>query len=103
MNSNLLIVDDEAGVCLLLKEWLTEAGFTCQTALDVSAATTTSTSSADNTSSADAASSTGANLSEPIYFYPDGTASTATLILFANIPGCLHKPDSNTMDLKNSG
>ena len=33
MNNNLLIVDDEAGVCLLLKEWLTEAGFTCQTAL----------------------------------------------------------------------
>jgi len=33
LNNNLLIVDDEAGVCLLLREWLTEAGFTCQTAL----------------------------------------------------------------------
>ena len=33
MNNNLLIVDDEAGVCLLLKEWLTDAGFTCLTAL----------------------------------------------------------------------
>lgn len=33
MNTNLLIVDDEAGICLLLKDWLTEAGFKCQTAL----------------------------------------------------------------------
>ncbi len=33
MNNNLLIVDDEVGVCLLLREWLTDAGFTCQTVL----------------------------------------------------------------------
>ena len=33
MNHNLLIVDDEAAVCSLLKDWLTEAGFNCQTAL----------------------------------------------------------------------
>ena len=33
MNNNLLIVDDEPGVCLLLREWLTDAGFSCQTAL----------------------------------------------------------------------
>jgi putative nucleotidyltransferase with HDIG domain len=32
-NSRMLIVDDEAGVCLLMKEWLTQAGFYCQTAL----------------------------------------------------------------------
>ncbi len=33
LTNHLLIVDDEAGVCLLLKEWLTEEGYTCQTAL----------------------------------------------------------------------
>jgi response regulator RpfG family c-di-GMP phosphodiesterase len=33
LTNHLLIVDDEPGVCLLLKEWLTEEGFTCQTAL----------------------------------------------------------------------
>ena len=33
LNNRLLIVDDEVGVCLLLKEWLTETGFSCQTAL----------------------------------------------------------------------
>jgi len=33
LNNHLLIVDDEEGVCLLLKEWLTGEGFTCQTAL----------------------------------------------------------------------
>jgi putative nucleotidyltransferase with HDIG domain len=33
LNNRLLIVDDEVGVCLLLKEWLTETGFTCETAL----------------------------------------------------------------------
>ena len=32
MNNRLLIVDDEAGVCLLLREWLTSSGFVCQTA-----------------------------------------------------------------------
>jgi response regulator RpfG family c-di-GMP phosphodiesterase len=34
LNNNLLIVDDEVGVCLLLKEWLNEAGFNCQIALN---------------------------------------------------------------------
>jgi len=33
LDTHLLIVDDEIGVCLLLKEWLTQAGFICQTAL----------------------------------------------------------------------
>ncbi len=33
MNTNLLIVDDEAAICLLLKDWLTGSGFNCQTAL----------------------------------------------------------------------
>jgi response regulator RpfG family c-di-GMP phosphodiesterase len=33
LDTHLLIVDDEMGVCLLLKEWLTQAGFICQTAL----------------------------------------------------------------------
>ncbi len=28
----LLIVDDEPGICLVLKEWLTQTGFICQTA-----------------------------------------------------------------------
>jgi response regulator RpfG family c-di-GMP phosphodiesterase len=33
LNNNLLIVDDEAAVCSLLKNWLTETGFACRTAL----------------------------------------------------------------------
>ena len=32
-NKRVLIVDDESYVCLLLREWLTQEGFTCQTAL----------------------------------------------------------------------
>jgi len=37
--------------------------------------------SANNMSSADDASSTGGSWSEPIFFYPDGTTSTAQLVL----------------------
>ena len=40
MNKNLLIVDDEAAVCHLLRDWLTDAGFSCQTALSGSEALT---------------------------------------------------------------
>ncbi|MGO8787747.1 MAG: HD domain-containing phosphohydrolase [Terriglobia bacterium] len=33
LTTRLLIVDDEPGICLMLKEWLTQTGFACQTAL----------------------------------------------------------------------
>jgi two-component system response regulator HydG len=32
-SARVLIVDDEAAICLLMKEWLTRAGFSCQTAM----------------------------------------------------------------------
>jgi response regulator RpfG family c-di-GMP phosphodiesterase len=34
LNNNLLIVDDEAAVCAMLKEWLSDSGFCCLTALN---------------------------------------------------------------------
>ncbi len=33
LNKKLLIVDDEVAVCALLRDWLTDAGFSCQTAV----------------------------------------------------------------------
>ncbi len=58
-----------------------------QTVVDTRAAAATSSISAtgmptaDNLASADNLTSPGANWSEPIFFYPDGTTSSARLML----------------------